>query len=147
MLLAVLAYFAYALDQWLGIVAFTYPYLIFCMIAALLFWAAWFPILKKRAIVVGLAVFAVLAANFLLPPPSERLLRSVLLKIPPGTKVDSIEKFAKGEYDGSGYILPSIAREDSRVHVSLLSQQSGNCTALIFTAENGVVISGEFSAD
>ena len=147
MLLAIIAYFAYALDQWLGIVAFTCPYSIFCVIAALLFWAIWFSILKKRALVVGLAVFTVLAANFLLPPPSERLLRSVLLGIPPGTAVGSIEKIVEEEYEGSGYVLPAITREDARVHVSLLSQQSGNCTALIFTAENGVVISGEFSAD
>src|SRR5210317_2074698 len=82
-LLAILSYFAYMFDQWLGIVAFTFPYLLFCTITALLFWAAWFPILRKPALVVGLAVFCILAANFLLPPPSERILRSVLLKLPP----------------------------------------------------------------
>ena len=146
-MLAILGYFAYGLDQWLGIVAFTYPYLLFCAISALLFWVAWFPILRKRSAVVGLAVFAILSANFLLPPPSERILRSVLLRLPPGTTSDSIEEIVAEEYDGSGYVLPRITREDTRVHVSLLSQQSRNCTALILRTKDGAVVSSEYSAD
>ncbi len=146
-LLAILGYFAYGLDQWLGIVAFTYPYLLFCAISGLLFWGAWFPILKKRASLVGLAVFAILTANFLLPPPSERILRSVLLRLPPGTSSDSIERIVEEEYDGSGYVLPQITRDDTRIHVSLLSQRSGNCTALIIKTDDGVVVSSEYSAD
>lgn len=146
-LLAILGYFAYGLDQWLGVVAFTYRYLLFCAISALLFWAAWLPVLRKRAFVVGLAVFAILSAHFLLPPPSERILRSVLLRIPPGTNADSIETIVQEEYEGSGYVLPQITREDTRIHVSLVSQRSGNCTALIIKTEEGVVISNEYSAD
>ncbi len=146
-LLAILGYFAYGLDQWLGIVAFTYQYLLFCAISALLFWVAWFPILRKRSWAAGLAVFAILASNFLLPPPPERILRSVLLRLPPGTSSDSIERVVAEEYDGSEYVLPQITRENTRVHVSLLSQRSGNCTALIFKTEDGVVVSSEYSAD
>ena len=146
-LLAVLGFFAYGLDQWLGIVAFTYPYLLFCATTALLFWLAWIPILKKRAFLVGLSVFAILSVKFLLPPPSERILRSVLLKIQPGASADSIETIVKEAYDGSGYVLPRITREDARIYVSLLSQQSGNCTALILRTKDGVVVSGEYSAD
>lgn len=146
-LLTILGFLAYRLDQWLGIVAFTYPYLLFCAIVALLYWAAWVPILKKHAFVVGFAVFAILSANFLLPPPSERLLRSVLLRIPPGTNSDSIDKIVEEEYDGSGYVLPKNTREDTRVYVSLLSQRSGNCTALIINTEEGVVVRSEYSAD
>lgn len=146
-LLAVLCFFAYGLDQWLGIVACTWPYLLFCTISALLFWGAWFPILRKHSLVVGLAVFSILSANFLLPPPSERILRSVLLKIHPGTSSDSIQAIVEQEYEGSGYPLPRITREDSRIHVSLLSQEPGNCTALILNTKDGAVISSEYSAD
>jgi len=53
----------------------------------------------------------------------------------------------KEAYDGSGYVLPRITREDARIYVSLLSQQSGNCTALILRTKDGVVVSGEYSAD
>jgi hypothetical protein len=146
-LLAVLASFAYGLDQWLGIVAFTYRYLLFCAIVALLFWMTWFPVLKKRAFIVGLAVFAIFSANFLLPPPSERLLRKVLLRIPPGSHSDSIGKIVEEEYSGTGNVLPQITKEDTRVHVSLLSQQDGNCTAIIFNTKDGIIVSGEYSAD
>jgi len=146
-LLAILGCFAYGLDQWLGIVAFTYPYLLFCAVAALLYWAAWFPILKKRAFVVGLAVFAIFSANFLLPPPSERLLRSVLLRIPQGASSDSIAKIVEEEYEDSGYVPPQITKEDTRIYVSLLSQQDGNCTAIIFNTKDGIVVSGAYSAD
>ena len=146
-LLAILDIFAYGLDQWLGIMALTYPYLLFCAIIALLYWAMWIPILRKRALVVGLAVFAILSVNLLLPPPSERILRSVLLRIPSGTRSDAIEEIVRHEYDGSGYVLPQITKENNRVHVSLLSQQSGNCTALIIRTHDGIIVSSEYSAD
>jgi hypothetical protein len=71
----------------------------------------------------------------------------VLLKIQPGASADSIETIVKEAYDGSGYVLPRITREDARIYVSLLSQQSGNCTALILRTKDGVVVSGEYSAD
>ncbi len=147
LLLAIIAFFAYVFDQWLGVVAFTYPYLFFCAIVGLLYWAAWYLILKKRAMCVGLAAFALLALNFLLPPPSERILRSALLRIPQGTSVEFIERIVKDEYNGSGYALPQITKDDTRVHVSLLSRQAGNCTAIIFKIEDGIVVDRWFVAD
>lgn len=150
-LLALVAYFAYVADQLLGVVAFTYRYLLFCIIASLAFCAAWFTSFRKHSIFVGLVVFSILAANFFLPPPSERILRSVMLKIPPGTDADAIERVVQEEYEGSAYLLPTIyrdhARNFERVHVSLLSQKAGNCTALLFLIENGVVVKGMFSPD
>ncbi|MGA0845523.1 MAG: hypothetical protein ACO3RV_03210 [Luteolibacter sp.] len=146
-LMALVAYLAWSLDQWVGIVAYTVPYLLFCAIAALFFWAAWYPMLKKRAVLVGFSAFAILAANFVLPPPSERILRSVLLKLPPGTDAQSIESIVGEEYERSGYTLPRITREDSRIHVSLMSQQLGNCTSLLIQTDNGVVVNSKYSAD
>ena len=35
LLVALVAYIAYVADQWLGVVAFTYRYLLFCLIASL----------------------------------------------------------------------------------------------------------------
>lgn len=147
-LLAILGYLAYELDQWLGVVAFTLPYLTFCAITGLLYWAAWFRILRRGAILVGLAVCAILSANFLLPPPSERILRSVLLRLPPGTSSGSIQKVVAEEYEGTGYALPQITIEATRVHItSLSSQRSGNCTALILQIKDDVVVSAEYSED
>ena len=146
-LLAIVACLAYAFDQWLGIVAFTYRYLFFCALVGLLYWAMWFMVFKKYATLVGLGVFAILAANFLLPAPSERILRSALLRIQLGADSDAIERIVKEEYDGSGYVLPRITKEGASVHVSLLSQQAGNCTAILFNTEGGVVVRRYFSAD
>lgn len=145
--LAILADFVYGLDQWLGVIAFTYWYLLFCAMVALLYWSVWFMTLKKYATLVGSAAFAVLAAVLLLPPPSERILMSALLRVPPGTDSDAIERIVEEEYGGSGYALPRITKEDARVYVSLLSQEAGNCTTLIFKIEDGIVVSGEYIPD
>ncbi len=151
LLVAFVAYFAYVADQWLGVVAFTYRYLLFCITASLVLSAAWFANFRKHTLQFGLVVFSLLAANFFLPPPSARLLRSAMLKTPPGTDADAIEAIVKQEYEGSAYALPSIskdrARQFERVHVSLLSQKSRDCTALLFLIEDGVVVRSIFSPD
>ena len=147
LLLAFIGYFAYRLDQWVGIVAFTYPYLFFCTVVGLLYWGAWFPCLKKRAFVIGLAAFSILSINFLLPAPSERILRTVMMRLPPGTSSDTIEEIVEEAYDGSGYVFPQIIRGNTSVRVSLLSQRSGNCTALIINTKDGVVVSSAYSQD
>lgn len=150
-LVALVAYFAYEADQWLGVVAFTYRYLLFCVIGSLVLGAAWFGIFRKGALLVGLMVFSLLAANYFLPPPSERLLRSVMLKIPIGTDGDAIETIVKQEFKDSGYALPGISKDRAqhfdRVHVSLSSQEAGNSTALLFLIEDGVVVKSMFSRD
>ena len=146
-LLGMLSYLVWGFDQWLGIVAYTLPYLLFCVATGLLFWGAWLPVLQKRAVIVGSLVFAMLAVNFVLPPPSERILRSVLLRVTPGTNVDAVEGIVEDAYDGSSYKLPQITHEPDRIHVSLLSQEAGNCTALIIHTNDGVVVSSSYSAD
>lgn len=74
-----------------------------------------------------------------------------MLKIPPGTNADAIEAIVKQEYQGSAYALPRIskdrARNFDRVHASLLSQKVGNCSALLFLIEDGVVAKSMFSPD
>ncbi len=150
-LLALVACCAYVADQLFGVVAFSYRYLLFCIVAAALFGAVWFMSFRKNAILFGLLVFSILAMNFFLPPPSERFLRSAMLKIPPGTEADFIEKIVTEEYAGSSYLNPNIYKDHfgniERVHVSLLNQSAGNCTSLLFLVEDGVVTRGIYSAD
>ncbi|NNC86948.1 MAG: hypothetical protein HKN82_00650 [Akkermansiaceae bacterium] len=151
LLVALVAYGAYVADQWLGVVAFTYRYLLFCIIGSLALGAVWFGIFRKRALLVVLAVFSVLAVNYLLPPPSERLLRSVMLKAPPGTEATAIVDIVKRHYEDSPYAMPRISEDRGggfdRVHVSLLSQEAGNSTSVIFLVENGRVARSIFSPD
>ncbi len=141
----------YILDQCLGIVAYNLPYFLFCSIVALVFGSAWFATIKKHSILAGFVAFLILASLYVLPPPSERLLRSTMLKIPPGTDADAIEAVVNEEYLGSAYVLPRIYRDiagnKERIHVSLLSQESGNCTSLIFILEDGLVVRRIFSPD
>ncbi len=146
-LLATLAFFTYAFDQWAGIVAYSYRYLLFCAIIGLQYFVVWFISIKRHAILVGLVVFSILAGNFLLPAPSERILRSIFLKIPLDSSSDAIERIVKEEYESSDYIFPQISEEDNRVHISLASQEPGNCTAIIFRTRDGVVVGREFSVD
>jgi hypothetical protein len=151
LLVALVAFVAYIADQMFGVVAFTYAYLAFCLLAALLFGAVWRACFPKSAPAFALIVFAILAANFLLPPPSERLLRSAMLKAKPGTDASAIVDIVKKQYEGSPYEMPQIHEDKSggfdRVHVSLLSQKQRNCTSVIFLIENGKVSRSIFSPD
>ncbi|MGI9242444.1 MAG: hypothetical protein ACR2RV_16720 [Verrucomicrobiales bacterium] len=151
LLVALVACAAYVADHLLGVVAYTYGYLAFCLLAALIFGAVWHACFKKAGAVFALVVFCLLAANLFLPPPSERLLRSVMLKAPPGTDASAIADIVKGQYEGSPYAMPRISEDRAggfdRVHVSLLSQKSGSCTAVIFLVENGRVSRSLFSPD
>ena len=74
-----------------------------------------------------------------------------MLKIPPGTDADAIETIVKQEYQNSPYALPRISEDRAagfeRVHVSLWSQEAGNCTAILFLVEDGVVVRSMFSRD
>jgi len=151
LLVTLVAFVAYIADQMLGVVAFTYGYLAFCLVAALAFGGAWHACFKKSGAVFALVVFAVLAANLVLPPPSDRLLRSVMLKAPPGTDASAIVDIVKQQYEDSPYEMPMISEDRmggfDRVHVSLLSQKSRSCTSVIFLVENGRVSRSIFSAD
>jgi hypothetical protein len=151
LLVSLVAFVAYIADQMFGVVAFTYGYLAFSLLAALAFGAAWRACFPKSAPAFALIVFALLAANFLLPPPSERLLRSAMLQAAPGTDASAIVDIVRQQYEGSSYGMPWIHEDESggfdRVHVSLLSQKPGNATSVIFLIENGKVSRSIFSPD
>jgi hypothetical protein len=151
LLIALVAFVAYIADQMYGVVAFTYGYLAFCLLVALAFGAAWRACFPKSAPAFALGVFAILAANFLLPPPSERLLRSAMLKAKPGTDASAIADIVKQQYENSPYGMPWIHEDEAggfdRIHVSLVHQKSKNATSVIFLIENGKVTRGIFSPD
>lgn len=161
LIVAVFACFALIADQLYGVFAYTYRYLLFCILVALVSVAQWYGVYGKRAALVGFVVFSLFAGQFFLPPPSERILRSAMLKFPLGSDASDIETIVLQAYEGSAYAPPSISREQSnvlmepgqparqleRVHVSLLSQDPGNCTAIIFLVEDGLVVHRFFSAD
>ena len=151
LLVSLVAFVAYIADQIYGVVAFTYAYLAFCLLSALVLGAVWRACFPKSAPAFALIVFAILAANFILPPPSERLLRSAVLKAKPGTDASAIVDIVKQQYEGSSYEMPQIHEDKSggfdRVHVSLLSQKQRNCTSVIFLIENGKVSRSIFSPD
>jgi hypothetical protein len=151
LLVSLVAFVAYIADQMYGVVAFTYGYLAFCLLAALVFGAVWYFCLPESAPAFALIVFAILAANFLLPPPSERLLRSAMLKAKPGTDASAIANIVKHQYEGSPYEIPRIYEDESggfdRIHVSLLSQKPRNATSVIFLIEGGKVSRSIFSPD
>lgn len=151
LLVSLVAFVAYIADQMYGVVAFTYAYLAFCLLAALVFGAVWYFCLPKSAPAFALIVFALLAANFLLPPPSERLLRSAMLKAKPGTDASAISEIVKQQYEGSAYGMPWIHEDEAggfdRIHVSLVHQEPKNATSVIFLIENGKVSRSIFSPD
>lgn len=149
--LALVAFSAYVADQLFGVVAFTFGYLVFCLLAAAAFGGAWHACFKNSGLATAFVVFGVLATNFFLPPPSERLLRSAMIKASPGTAASAIPDIVKQQYEGSPYEMPWIHEDRSggydRVHVSLLSQKAKSCTAAIFLVENGRVSRTIYSAD
>lgn len=150
-LAALVALAAYMADQLLGVVAYTYGYLTFCLIAALAFGGVWRACQGTFGSVFALVVFGVLAANRVLPPPSERLLRSVMLKAPTGADASTIIEIVKEQYGGSPYAMPWIHEDRAggfdRVHVSLLPQKARSCTSVIFLVKNGRVSRSIFSPD
>ena len=148
---ALVAYATYVADQIFGIVAYTSGYLAFCLLAALVFGGVCHFCFKKYASAFALVVFGILTAHFFMPPPSERLLRSAMLKATPGTHVSEIIDIVKQQYEGSSYEMPAIKVDQmggyDRVHVSLLSQKAKNCTSVIFLVENGRISRSIYSPD
>lgn len=146
-----LALNALAFDCWLGLVAYKTYYLAFCVFAALAFAMAWRVSVQRGAWLAGGLAFGTLASLLILPAPSERLLRQAFLSIPVGAEADTIETTVRRAYQGSGYPLPEITRECwqdmERTHISLISQEPGNCTAIVFLAKDGRVVHRFFSAD
>ena len=146
-LLAILLCTIFGLDDWLGILAFKYRYLAFCLLVAGTVSTAWLANSRKCALTLGLSVFALLMTPFFMSEPSSRILRGVLIDVQPGTHGDEIEEMVWNAYSESVYVMPRITRSDKRIHVSLLTQEPGDCTAAIFYLADGVVVNAEFSAD
>ncbi len=151
-LMAVFVVFvAYAADLLIGVVAYTYGYLGFCLLAAMVFGGAWRACMGKFGSRFAVVVFSVLAVNLVLPPPSERLLRSVMIEAPPGTDATEIAGIVGRQYEDSPYAMPRILQDSAggidRIHVSLLSQKEKHCTSVIFLLENGQVSQSFFSPD
>ncbi len=148
---ALVALVAYVADQLFGVVAFTFGYFVFCLLAGVAFGGAWHVCFQRSGLVIALVVFGVFATNFFLPPPSERLLRSAMLKAPPGSDASAILGIVKQQYEGSRYEMPWIHEDRAggfdRIHVSLLSQKAKSCTSAIFLVENGRVSRSIFSPD
>ena len=148
---AFVVYVAYVADQILGVVAYTYAYLAFCLLTALFFGVAWRACLGKFGSLFALVVFGALAVNLVLPPPSDRILRTVMLKAPPGTEASAIADIVKQQYEGSPYEMPWIYKDRAggydRVHVSLLTQKAKNCTSVIFLLVDGRVSQTFFNPD
>ncbi len=145
--LMVTTWFIYTLDHWLGLVAYSTRYLLFCGLFGLMVHTSWACAFRKPARWPGILAFLVLVSVMVYPPPSERILRTVMVKVRPGTSVHAIERIVKEHYEGSRFVIPQITREDTRVHVSLINQQPGNCSAVTFMIEDGVVVRRSFSAD
>ena len=146
-LLSLVTYLAYGFDQWIGMMAYTWAYLLFCVIAAIVIGAAWMPLLNKRAGIAALVAFATLAVHLVMPPPSERILRSALFEMPVGTSAQSIQGIVQKQYDGSQYKMPQISRDEERIYVSLINQEPGNCTGLTIHLRDEKVIRTEYMAD
>lgn len=146
-LAAVVAYFAYMFDGWLGLVAYTYGYAAFSIAIGILAGAIASGVVGHHGVWTGLFSFACVASLLFLPPPSERILRSVLLRAEPGTAVSELEAMIEAAYADSGYVAPRVQFEDGRAWVGLYEQEPGNATAIFFGIEDGVIVSGHFSAD
>lgn len=142
-----LLYFVYALDDWLGILAYQYRYLGFSVFSSSAVAASWLAKSKKSAVITGLVAFALLLSPFVVGEPSSRILRRVLIDVQTGMHGDEVEEMVRNAYGDSGYVMPEMKRDENRIHVSLLTQEPGDCTAAIFHLANGVVVRDEFSAD
>lgn len=149
--LGLLAFMTWMLDRWLGIAAEQIYFLAFSLCVGVGFAALWRMSIRRGALPAGVLAFAVLASQLLLPPPSERLLRKAMLSVPLGAEVSAIEGAVEKAFEGRPYPLPDISRQyaggDERVHVSLLSQRNGNCTAIVFWARAGLVVQRTYSPD
>jgi hypothetical protein len=146
-----LAFVAYVADHLFGVVAFTYGYLMFCILTALAFGGVWHVCFRTSGAAFGVVVFGILAVNLFLAPSSERLLRSAMLATPPGTEASAIVDIVMQQYENSPYAMPWIHEDRAggfdRIHVSLLSQKAKSCTSVIFLVENGRVSRSIFSPD
>ncbi len=140
-------FFVYALDDWVGILAYKYRYTGVTILIAASVGLAWRVVSKKTAFIAALSVFALLMAPFVTETPSSRILREVMIKVRPGTAGSKVEAIVEQAYHNSGYAMPMITKRSDRIDVSLLTQGDGDCTAALFHIQDGVVVSSTFSPD
>lgn len=139
----------YALDDWLGLLAYKTHYLAFCGLFSLAVFAIVRLAARRQAVPVaaGLIALALLITPYLIGTPSSRILRAVLIDVQPGMVDEYVEALVVSAYQDSGYAMPIITRETDRMLVSLQSQRVGDVTSAIFLLDNGVVVSDSFSPD
>lgn len=150
-LVALMALLLLALDHWLGIAAYSLPFLASCALFATLLGVAWRFSVRRYTFAVSVCAFAILSMPWSLPPSSARLLRVAMMRVPRQADANSIRATVREVYRDSGYALPQISIEPSgdveRIHVSLISQEPGNCTSIHFLVKGGVVVHRFFSPD
>ena len=151
MAVAILALLLFELDDWLGIAAYTLPFLATSGLLATLLGVVWRFSVGRYTLVATFCAFAIFSLPWSLPPSSARLLRVAMIRVPRQAEADSIRATVREVYRNSGYALPNISVEPDgdveRVHVSLFSQEAGNCTSICFLVKGGVVVHRFFSPD
>ena len=139
------------MDMVFGCLAYAPLYFAICLTASAAIFVFWFPISRKTAAINGAIAFLVLLIPLVSPAPSERLLRSAMLGLEKGASSELIEPMVQKKYQDRRYVLPEIMREQEggreRVVVSLISQEPGNCTAIVFLVEDGKIVHRFFSPD
>ncbi len=142
-------WFVYALDDWLGILAFQFQYialsLFVAVVAALI--ANWLVKSNGFSALVGVFIIVVALSPYFTSIPSSRILRSVVIDVQNGTPADEVEQKVKTAYADSGYVMPEIARSDTHIYVSLATQEVDDATVAVFNLENGVVVDDGFAPD
>ena len=147
LVVAVILYVAYGLDDWLGLLAYKPQYLALCVLVACGLATLWLDQSKRAAYVVGFGVFTLLVSPYLAAEPSARILRGVLIDVQPGMEADRVVALVESAYQDSDYEMPRIEHEAHRIFVSLLAHPPGHCTAAIILLEDGKVVKDRFSAD
>ncbi len=142
-------YFTYALDRWLGVLAFKWAYVGISAGIALLMAVLVFLYSKQRnaSLVSAVVALALMLSLYVLPASSSRVLREIMLTIELGTQADNVEAIILDAYATTRYAPPIVTDRHKEIHVSLASQAPGDVTGAIFHLENGQVVGTTFVPD
>jgi len=135
------------LDDWLGTLAFTIPYLACCLFGAILVASLWHRSVSKSSMTAGLLTLCALLAPYFLSKPSSRILREVLLETETGTPGEQVVAMLQDAYRDSPYAMPQINHDDRRIDVSLWPQAPGDSTCALFHLADGKVQGTQFIRD
>ena len=144
---AFLLYIIHYLDEWEGILAFRSKYIVFSLIFASAFASAWLLASRRKAVTVGLTVFALLMSLYVVTTPSARILRKVLIDFQPGTRGEEVKELIEQAYSGSCYDSPTFVHSPDSIYVSLYDHYPGHWTLAVFHLKDGLVVRTEFLAD